>query len=207
MSAEVVSNESDVSKLENNPEISTKTTCETSNVDGLPSGPQDGVSYPLCVVYCGECSMPLEYCEFQPSYEKCKQWLEKNLPKEFKKLTAQDDLGADASEEEKKRQKRGGRGNIRAKKKQQLPQKISLSRAPRGKKKYVTVVQGLSTFEIDLKDAAKFFSHKFSCGSSVTGDDEIVIQGDVKDDLFDIITEKWPDIDEDLIDDLGELKR
>ena len=60
MSAEVVSNESDVGKLENNPDISVKTTCETSNVDGLPFGPQAGVSYPLCVVYCGECSMPLE---------------------------------------------------------------------------------------------------------------------------------------------------
>lgn len=50
------------------------------------------------------------------------------------------------------------------------------------------------SIDIDLKDAAKFFSHKFSCGSSVTGDDEIVIQGDVKDDLFDIITEQWPEV-------------
>jgi density-regulated protein len=59
----------------------------------------------------------------------------------------------------------------------------------------------------------------------VTGDDEIVIQGDVKDDLFDIIPEKWPEvcvlllkpyayfkrfnfqIDEDFIDDLGDQKR
>lgn len=37
--------------------------------------------------------------------------------------------------------------------------------------------------------------------------DEIVIQGDVKDDLFDIIPEKWPEIDEDFIDDLGDQKR
>lgn len=42
--------------------------------------------------------------------------------------------------------------------------------------------------------AAKFFGTKFACGSSVTGDDEIVIQGDVKDDLFDIIPEKWPEV-------------
>jgi len=171
-------------------------------------GPQPGVNYPLNVTYCGECSMPLEYCEFQPTYEKCKQWLEKNLPKEFQKLTAgTDDKGDEGSEEEKKRQKRGGKGIIRPKKKQQVPQRILLSRAPRGKKKFVTVVQGLSTFEIDLKDAAKFFSHKFSCGSSVTGEDEIVIQGDVKDEVFDIITEKWPEIDEDFIEDLGEQKR
>lgn len=45
-----------------------------------------------------------------------------------------------------------------------------------------------------MKVAAKFFGTKFACGSSVTGDDEIVIQGDVKDDLFDIIPEKWPEV-------------
>lgn len=41
----------------------------------------------------------------------------------------------------------------------------------------------------------------------MTGEDEIVIQGDVKDDLFDVIPEKWPEIDEDSIEDLGDLKR
>lgn len=61
--------------------------------------------------------------------------------------------------------------------------------------------------DIDLKVAAKFFGTRFACGSSVTGDDEIVIQGDVKDDLFDYIPEKWPEIDEDSIDDLGDQKR
>lgn len=60
---------------------------------------------------------------------------------------------------------------------------------------------------IDLKVAAKFFGTKFACGSSVTGDDELVIQGDVKDDLFDTIPEKWPEIDEDYIEDLGDQKR
>jgi density-regulated protein DRP1 len=60
---------------------------------------------------------------------------------------------------------------------------------------------------IDLKAATKFFGTKFACGSSVTGDDEIVIQGDVKDELFDIIPEKWPEIDEDFIEDLGDQKR
>lgn len=63
------------------------------------------------------------------------------------------------------------------------------------------------TIDIDLKVAAKLFGTKFACGSSVTGDDEIVIQGDVKDDLFDFIPEKWPEIDEDFIEDLGDQKR
>ena len=28
----------------------------------------------------------------------------------------------------------------------------------------------------------------------MTGDDEIVIQGDVKDDLWDVVPEKWPEV-------------
>lgn len=48
--------------------------------------------------------------------------------------------------------------------------------------------------DIDLKVAAKFFGTRFACGSSVTGEDEIVMQGDVKDDLFDVIPEKWPEV-------------
>jgi len=45
-----------------------------------------------------------------------------------------------------------------------------------------------------LKIASKFFGQRFACGASITGDDEIVIQGDFKDDLFDIIPGKWPEV-------------
>ncbi|PIO59489.1 translation initiation factor SUI1, partial [Teladorsagia circumcincta] len=61
--------------------------------------------------------------------------------------------------------------------------------------------------EIDLKQASKLFAQKFACGSSVTGADEIVIQGDVKDDLLDMIPAKWPQVQEEMIDDLGDKKR
>lgn len=71
----------------------------------------------------------------------------------------------------------------------------------------MTVIKGLSTHGIDLKQAAKFFASKFACGSSVTAPDEIVIQGDVKDELLDIIPEKWSQIDEEAIVDLGDQKR
>ncbi|XP_037028184.1 density-regulated protein homolog [Bradysia coprophila] len=171
----------------------------------LISGPKAGINYPLTVQYCGNCSMPIEYCEYYPDYEKCKIWLEKNLPTEFSKVKL-DDADGGATDDDKKRQKRGGKGIMKAKKsKDDGPKKVCVSRAPRGKKKSVTVVTGLSTFDIDLKVAAKYFGTKFACGSSVTGDDEIVIQGDVKDDLLEVIPEKWPEIDE--IDDLGDQKR
>lgn len=180
-----------------------------SGEEGLPLGPQPGVNYPLHVTYCGNCTMPIEYCSYYPEYEKCKTWLEKHAPDEFQKMRLGDDSKDEgsANEEEKKRQKRGGKGLVKARKKEEGPKKICLSRAPRGKKKSVTVVTGLGSFGIDPKVASKFFSTKFSCGSSVTGDDEIVIQGDVKDDLFDVLPEKWAEIDEDLIEDLGDQKR
>jgi len=175
--------------------------------ESLPSGPQAGVEYPLTLHYCGNCSMPLEYCEFYPQYEKCKEWLEQHLPEEFDKMTKLNE-GSGDGDDDKKRQKRGGKGMMRAKKKEEVEKKVCLSRAPRGKRKSVTVITGLSTFGIDLKMASKYFANKFSCGASVTGNgDEIVVQGDVKDDLFDILPEKWEEIDEDLIDDLGDMKR
>merc|ERR1711983_766794 len=156
--------------------------------------------------------MPFEYCEYYPDYEGCKKWLEENLPDEFSKLSTSGEGGGtgnvETDEDAKKRQKRGGKGMMKAKKKEEkVDKKILLSIAPRGKKKAVTVVQGLKTFGIDLKVASKFFGQKFACGASITGDDEIVIQGDFKDDLFDLIPEKWADVDEDLIEDLGSKKR
>ncbi|KAI4482545.1 hypothetical protein M0804_008398 [Polistes exclamans] len=202
-------------------------------VPNLRLGPNPNVNYPIQVQYCGNCTLPIEYCEYYPEYEKCKLWLERNLPTEFEKVKLVEDGSTETGggEDEKKRQKRGGKGMLKTKKKEDVPKLVTVSRAPRGKKKSVTVVTGLSTFasinvydistinlgcgryilvnsfDIDLKVAAKFFGSKFACGSSVTGDDEIVIQGDVKDDLFEVIPEKWPQIDEDSIDDLGDQKR
>lgn len=48
---------------------------------------------------------------------------------------------------------------------------------------------------IDLKVASKVFGRKFATGSSVTGNgDEIMIQGDVKDELIDVLLEKWSEV-------------
>ncbi|XP_014285408.1 density-regulated protein homolog [Halyomorpha halys] len=164
--------------------------------------------YPLDVSYCGNCSLPLEYCEYQNDYENCKEWLKKNLPSEYAKLI---DLGGgEGSNEDKKRQKRGGRAigkGKSTKKEKEGDRQVCVYRAPRGKKKSVTVVTGLALFGIDLKVAAKFFGTRFACGSSVTGEDEIVIQGDVKEDLIEVIPEKWDCVEESMIEDLGDMKR
>lgn len=82
-------------------------------------------------------------------------WLEKNLPTEFSKLvvkgSAESTGGTGAGEDdEKKRQKRGGKGMIKPNKKKDpttdQTKKICVSRAPRGKKKSVTVVTGLNSY-------------------------------------------------------------
>ncbi|XP_031555833.1 density-regulated protein homolog [Actinia tenebrosa] len=167
------------------------------------------ISYPLSVLYCGVCTMPIEYCEFSPESEKCKEWLMSNHPEVFDDLNkAVDGVGSlDISDKDKKRQTRGGRGKIKLPKKKNAPKLIQISRTQRNKKKYVTIVTGLSTFDIEPKKAAKAFAQRFSCGASVSGEDEISIQGDVTDDLWDFIPENWKEIDEDSIEDLGDIKR
>ncbi|KAH7731747.1 Density-regulated protein [Aphelenchoides avenae] len=181
---------------------------EETKAAPLIGGPVPGVSYPINVAYCGECSLPLEYCEYSGKADKCRQWLEKNLPDMVADVNVEGADGADKGDE-KKHQKRGGKGTAKTEKveKSKVQAKITLQRAPRGKTKSVTVIKGLTTFGIDLKVASKFFASRFACGSSVTGTDEIVIQGDVKDELFDIIPEKWKQVDEDAIEDLGDQKR
>ena len=84
-------------------------------------GPIPGVKYPIKVEYCGNCSMPFEYCEYYPDQEGCQKWLEKNLPDKFAALgvkSSADDKDAEGEDDAKKRQKRGGKGMVKAKKKE-----------------------------------------------------------------------------------------
>ncbi|KAL4003731.1 density-regulated protein DRP1 family protein [Acanthocheilonema viteae] len=168
------------------------------------------VKYPLTVQYCGVCSMPLEYCEYSGMTDKCLSWLEANLPSEFEKLNL---AGLkELTDGEKKHQKRGGKGSKtinekNAAVKKNMVTKVTLQRVARGKNKSVTVIKGLASFDVDLKATAKLFAGHFACGSSVTANDEIVVQGDVKDEILEIIGTKWPFIDSHLIEDLGDQKR
>lgn len=59
---------------------------------------------------------------------------------------------------------------------------------------YSLAISFFKITEIDLKEAQRFFAQKFSCGASVTGEDEIIIQGDFTDDIIDVIQEKWPEV-------------
>ena len=65
----------------------------------------------------------------------------------------------------------------------------------RNKRKYVTSISGLEAFGLDLKKVSKDFGKKFATGSSVTktpsGGEEIVVQGDVSDEIFDYLVENY----------------
>lgn len=41
---------------------------------------------PVTPHYCGVCSLPTEYCEFGPSFSKCKTWLEGKDGAEYERL-------------------------------------------------------------------------------------------------------------------------
>ncbi|PIK58992.1 hypothetical protein BSL78_04092 [Apostichopus japonicus] len=189
---------------ESSPKVAEEEVVEDEDGDSKPERKQ--IQCPVEVLYCGECSLPVEYCEYHPNYDKCKAWLEKNFPALFKNLSISGGKGAEQEEDTKKRQKRGGKGVVKTKKKTE-PQMVAVSRVTRNKKKFVTVIRGLATHDIDLKKASKQFANHFSCGSAVTGEDEIVIQGDVTDEVIELIQKKFPQIDEDSIDDVGEQKR
>lgn len=75
-----------------------------------------------------------------------------------------------------------------------MPSKIVITKNQRKGNKYVTVISGLAANDIDLESAKKFFATKFSCGCSKGDSDELIIQGDVVDSLFDVIPEKYPHV-------------
>lgn len=88
---------------------------------------------------------------------------------------------------------------------------VLIKRVERNKRKYVTVVSGLEEHGLDLKKMAKELGKRFATGSSVTktasGGEEITVQGDVSDDIYDLLTEKYSEIPEDNIDCIEDKKK
>ena len=89
--------------------------------------------------------------------------------------------------------------------------KVYIKRVERNKRKFVTEVSGLEHFGLDLKKTAKEFGKKFATGSSVTktasGGEEITVQGDVSDDIFDWIQENHDEIPEDNVEQIEDKKK
>ncbi|KAF2707586.1 RNA binding protein-like protein Tma22 [Pleomassaria siparia CBS 279.74] len=177
--------------------------------------------YPKTVTYCGVCSLPPEYCEFGGTVKKCEEWLEENHSDMHEKLYSQEvieknlsTLSIDAQKRaEKDSQKKAAKAATAEAKaqEQRATSKIFIKRIERNKRKYVTAVQGLEAFGLDIKKVAKDFGKKFATGSSVTkvpgGGDEITVQGDLSDDIYDYLTETYSDIPEDNVECIEDKKK
>jgi len=170
------------------------------------------------IIYCGVCGLPPEYCEFGPSFEKCKPWLIENVPDLYPNLKDEDE-----NKEAKSTGKRGGKGLVKpdssdsetkllpgGKVKKKEKPIIHISRVQRNKRKYVTIIEGLDKFGVKLSDASKLLSKKFSCGASVVktpnGEEEIDVQGDFTENIIEFLMEKWDIPDDGIICEDGKRK-
>jgi len=173
---------------------------------------------PMTVLYCPVCSLPAEYCEFGPEFEKCKPWLIKNAPelypalvKEAAEKTAEQldglniagekgDAGkgegstSDAKKDDEVKRLPGGKV-----KKKEKPE-VVVEKIVRNKRKCVTIIKGLDMFGIKLSDASKKLGKKFASGASVvkgpTEKEQIDVQGDIMYDLAEFITDTWKNVPE-----------
>ncbi|XP_054820475.1 translation machinery-associated protein 22-like [Prosopis cineraria] len=172
---------------------------------------------PIRVLYCSVCSLPPEYCEFGPDFDKCKPWLVQNVPdlypdllkeaneKEADKvaeklqnnsIASEASDGAATSAPKQEDVKRLPGGKIKKKDKKE----VVIEKVIRNKRKSITTVKGLDLFGVKLSDASKKLGKKFATGASVvkgpTEKEQIDVQGDISYDIVEFITETWPDVPE-----------
>ncbi|KAH7354633.1 density-regulated protein DRP1 [Rhexocercosporidium sp. MPI-PUGE-AT-0058] len=166
------------------------------------------------VLYCGVCSLPPEYCEFGGTVKKCQDWLQNNDEDLYERLWSEDALAAATSSLSVDAQKRAEKDAHKKALKAEAAEakqaatikssKVIIKRVERNKRKFVTTVTGLEAFSLENKKVAKDLGKKFATGSSVTkvpsGGEEIVVQGDVSEEIEEFLLEKYPVIPKDNIE-------
>ncbi|KAJ7594478.1 density-regulated protein DRP1 [Mycena floridula] len=159
---------------------------------------------PLDVLYCAVCTFPPEYCEFGASLTRCKEWLQEQHPDLFNQYYSDEALQAKVAtlslEAQTKLEKESAKKEAKADAKADAAQKkkmastVTIKRIERNKRKFVTSIHGLEAFNVDLKKAAKQLASKFATGASVTknpqGLEEVVVQGDVSDEVLEMIEDE-----------------
>lgn len=148
------------------------------------------------IAYCPACTFPAEMCEYSGVFEKCKPWLAEQLSAaEAALLEGAEEKGRKRkilTEQERVDKILSGTG------KKKVDQAIVLDRKTvRGKKK-VTTVTGLDLFTVNLTDASREFKKIFSCGAGVVEEVGVLplieIQGDVVQQLVELLPKKYPQI-------------
>ena len=138
--------------------------------------------------YCKLCHFPVEYCKYthklilKPIGEEDKEEKKDEEKKE--------------GEEDKKEE---GEGKKDDKKKKKQENKIIIEQVKRGKKKHITYILGLDKFGLALKEVSKQLGKKLACSCSVTkednGEESITLTGEFADDIYDFLTQNYPNID------------
>ncbi|KAI2635034.1 density-regulated protein DRP1 [Xylaria nigripes] len=162
-----------------------------------------------------------QYCENGGTVKKCQDWLQKAHPAMYDTIWSPEALEAATASLSIEAQKRAAKdAQKKAAQAEKAEQKqadkiansvVTIKRVERNKRKFVTAVSGLEAFGLDLKKVAKEFGKKFATGSSVTklpsGGEEIVVQGDVSDEIEEFLLEKYKDIPEDNIELVDDKKK
>ncbi|GME77412.1 unnamed protein product [Ambrosiozyma monospora] len=152
---------------------------------------------PVEVLYCGVCTLPVEFCEFGKTFKKCKTWLSENHHDTYVKLYESQDgtktTSSLSAEKEAKISEALAKMQLKEERKQERDlanlknSKILIKRIQRTKHKHIIAVTNLEVFGVDMKKLAKTFAGKFATGASVSKNaekkEEIVIQGDVGDEV------------------------
>ncbi|KAH9879205.1 Translation machinery-associated protein 22 [Plenodomus biglobosus] len=176
---------------------------------------------PKTITYCGVCSLPPEYCEFGGTTKKCEEWLAEAHPDLHSKLYSaevlQQNMSALSVDAQKRAEKDAQKKAAKAATAEaraaetRASSKILIKRIERNKRKYVTAVQGLEAFGLDIKKVAKDFGKKFATGSSVTkipgGGEEITVQGDLSEDILEFLVDKYEEVPEDNVELIEDKKK
>ena len=164
---------------------------------------------PIVVAYCPHCSFPPDLCAWGPCYEaSCKAWLAVHHPHLLPAAApavaagggpASAGAGGDAAAAElaalSLSSSSGGAAapapapapkavsfGVKGKKGGAAACAITVTRKDRGRGKCVTIIKGLETFDVKLKEAASALGKKYGTGGTVTkdatGGQEVTIQGD-----------------------------
>ncbi|KAH8592047.1 translation initiation factor SUI1 [Bisporella sp. PMI_857] len=189
---------------------------DTPDTPAAPSEPQS-----RNVIYCGVCTLPPEYCEFGGTVKKCQDWLQNENPTMYERLWSADALEASTAtlsvDARKRAEKDAHKKALKAEAQEAKAaatianSMVTIKRVERNKRKFVTAVSGLEAFGLENKKMAKEFGKKFATGASVTkvpsGGEEIVVQGDVSDEIEEFLLEKYKVIPEDNIELVEDKKK
>ncbi|PYI21127.1 eIF1-like protein [Aspergillus japonicus CBS 114.51] len=171
------------------------------------------------VLYCGVCTLPVEYCEFGGTAKKCEDWLKDTHPDAYQQLYSEEALTSKLSSLSVSAQERAAKDAAKKEAKaaaaeardaeRKAASKVHIKRVERNKRKHVTVITGLDIYGLENKKLAKELGKKFATGSSMTrsagGTEEITVQGDVSEDvkewLLEFYAKEIPEVNIELIED------